>query len=224
MAEASFSGACLDVSSPKLLPSLLQSEGKGRWTCIDLFEDEIVAWRAIDPELELDVQDATALRFPEATFDHCVCVSVLEHVGAEQDAAALAEMWRVLKPGGVLHLTTDVATEPRDVFVGEQVYGRASRAVEDKGVFFKHDYSVEEVERLIARKPWQVGSRSFAVQRKPGIERWFYGHTPWSYVAGPFLRFVCPANFETSSTPELIARAGEGVVYLVLVKPSGRSE
>lgn len=219
IAEQDFSGRCLDVSSPKLLPSLLQAEGRGTWVCIDLFDDEIAAWRTIDPALELDVQDATALSFPDETFDSCICVSVLEHIGAGKDSVALSEMWRVLKPGGALHLTTDVASEPGDVYIKDRRYGRASPLVEGRGVFFKHDYLPREVEQLIAERPWEVAIREFATLRDARIERWFTAYAPWTYVAGPFLRFVCPANFETSPSPSLIEEAGVGVVYFRLLKP-----
>jgi SAM-dependent methyltransferase len=192
VADEPFWGTCLDVSSPKLLPSLLQAEGKGRWIGIDLFEDEIVAWRAVDPALELEVQDATALRFEDESFDHCICISVLEHVGVGPDETALAEMWRVLKSGGVLHLTADVAAEPQDVFIADKRYGAASLEVEARGFFFKHDYSIDEIERLVAGRPWEISECAFTIQRKPGIERWYYAHAPWTYATGPFLRFVCP--------------------------------
>jgi SAM-dependent methyltransferase len=220
VADEEFSGRCLDVSSPKLLPSLLQAEGKGRWVCIDLFDEEIAAWRLVDPRLELDVQDATALTFPDASFDHCICVSVLEHVGVGKDTEALSEIWRVLRPGGVLHLTTDVAPSSRDIFRDNRPYGAASPTFDGANVFFKHDYSPDEVERLVALKQWQVRLREFAVQRNPRIERWFYAHAPWSYPLGPFLRFVCPQNFETDSTSALVERAGAGVLYLQLAKPA----
>lgn len=42
--------------------------------------------------------DITSLRFPDDHFDAVVCNHVLEHVA--DDRAALAELWRVLKPGG----------------------------------------------------------------------------------------------------------------------------
>lgn len=220
IAEARFSGRCLDVSSPKLLPSLLQAEGKGQWVCVDLFEAEIAAWRTIDPALELEVQDATALSFPDETFDNCICVSVLEHIGFGEDSVALSEIWRVLKPGGSLHLTTDVARVSKDVFVEDRMYGKASRVVEGSGVFFKHDYEPREVDHLVSQRPWKIAVREFAALRDPRIEQWFTTHTPWTYAAGPFLRFVCPTNFETSSSPALIESAGEGVVYLELRKPT----
>jgi SAM-dependent methyltransferase len=217
VADEEFWGRCLDVSSPKLLPSLLQAEGRGRWTCIDLFEREIAAWRTIDRALDLDVQDATALPYDDETFDRCICVSVLEHVGAGKDAAALAEMWRVLKPGGVLHLTADVAAVPQDVFLEQPAYGDAAE-VDGQGVFFKREYGPDEVEALIAGLPWRVRELEYAAQRRPGIERWFYDHAPWSYATGPFLRFVCPGNFVVAPTPAPIERAGSGVVYACLEK------
>lgn len=220
IAEANFSGRCLDVSSPKLLPSLLQAEGRGSWVGIDLFDAEITAWRTIDPTLELDVQDATALAFPDETFDNCICVSVLEHIGVGKDSVALSEIWRVLKPGGVLHLTTDVAAEPRDVFIEDRRYGRASPVVEGRGVFFKHDYLPREVEQLVAERSWEVTIREYATLQDGRIERWFNAYAPWTYVAGPFLRFLCPGNFEISASPTLIETAGEGVVYFRLLKPT----
>ena len=62
MADEQFSGACLDVSSPKLLPSLLSAEGRGEWTCVDLFADEIDAWRTVDPTLDEHREKLSARR------------------------------------------------------------------------------------------------------------------------------------------------------------------
>jgi SAM-dependent methyltransferase len=219
VADADFDGTCLDVSSPKLLPSLLQSEGRGHWICIDLFAEEISAWQRIDPELDLRVEDATSLSFADDVFDHCVCISVIEHIGGGRDVDALAEIWRVLKPGGTLHLTTDVAVEPNDVFVGSRVYGDASNVVDERGVFFRHKYAPAELERLIATRPWDIVEREFAAMRNPRIETSFNDHAPWTYPLGPFLRVVCPSNFVRSSDPALIARAREGTAYIHVRKP-----
>ena len=224
VAEGKFSGECLDVSSPKLLPSLLQREGRGRWTCVDLFRTEVDNWAVLDPSLALAVEDATSMSYADESFDHVVCLSVLEHIGRGGDATALREMWRVLRPGGTLHLTTDVALESRDVMVGEAIYGEASASAAGEGYFFKHDYAVGELKALVAADDWVVAHREFASQRRPGIERWFYGHAPWSYLVGPLLRFVCPGNFTLSSGPEILVGHDHGVVYLVLTKQSTRRE
>ena len=47
--------------------------------------------------------DATRLPFPDHTFDRIIASEVLEHV--PDDHAAMAELTRVLKPGGVLAAT-----------------------------------------------------------------------------------------------------------------------
>lgn len=55
--------------------------------------------------------DAARLPNPDALFDRVFCVSVLEHVRIDH-AACVRELVRVLKPGGVLVMTLDVADSP----------------------------------------------------------------------------------------------------------------
>jgi SAM-dependent methyltransferase len=220
VADEPFTGRCLDVSSPKLLPSLLQHEGQGDWTAVDLFEREIVQWTAVDPDLRMGVEDATRLSFPDESFDACLCVSVIEHVPGEGDATAMAEMWRVLRPGGVLHLTTDVAPASRDVYVGEEIYGAASQRVDGGRVFFARHYTPGDVEQRLLRLPWEIEHCEFARQRDERWERRFYRAVPWSYLAGGLLRVPCADNFDVGrDVPELADRQ-HGVVYLRLRKPA----
>jgi len=47
--------------------------------------------------------DATAMPFPDGAFDRVIAAEVLEHIPADQQA--LAEITRVLRPGGVLAVT-----------------------------------------------------------------------------------------------------------------------
>ena len=65
-----------------------------------------VDYLSIDLESPLAMRhmDVTALDLPDATFDVLLCSHVLEHV--PDDRAAMRELYRVLRPGGVAMLQT----------------------------------------------------------------------------------------------------------------------
>ncbi|MFE5337820.1 class I SAM-dependent methyltransferase [Isoptericola sp. NPDC056573] len=62
----------------------------------------------LDPDADLRVGDAQALDLPDASFDTVVCTFSL--CGIADERAALAEMARVLRPGGLLLLADHVAS------------------------------------------------------------------------------------------------------------------
>ncbi len=221
-AEESFHGHCLDVASPKLLTSLLRHEGKGDWIGVDLFRREIESWRRVDPRLRLEVEDATALSYADASFDHCLSISVVEHIAEEGDAAAMAEMWRVLEPGGVLVLTTNVCAEPRELWRDDRIWGEASTTVGGR-VFYERHYTPEELERRLLARPWEVLHREYAIEIDRSIHDRFVTRMPWSLLFGAFLRRRCPANFRVSAEPEILSADRHGVVYLKLRKPAGQA-
>jgi len=74
---------------------------------------EIEALRDLKPEtiygsyVNFSAQDLTQLGYPNGSFDAISCISVLEHIPAPHDQQALRELWRVLKPGGLMVLTVD---------------------------------------------------------------------------------------------------------------------
>jgi ubiquinone/menaquinone biosynthesis C-methylase UbiE len=69
------------------------------------FEEEIVARvNQSDPSLQVTVGDVTQLNFPERHFDAYMSLGVIEHF-EEGPHAALAEAYRVLRPGGLAFVT-----------------------------------------------------------------------------------------------------------------------
>jgi ubiquinone/menaquinone biosynthesis C-methylase UbiE len=67
--------------------------------------------------------DATQLRFPDESFDAAGSFTMLHHVPqVEQQQRVLAEMVRVLRPGGVLVGSDSVATDERREFHAGDVY------------------------------------------------------------------------------------------------------
>jgi SAM-dependent methyltransferase len=56
------------------------------------------------------VGSAAALPFPDESFDTVVCWEVLEHIPPDSEPTAFREIHRVLRPGGVLYLSTPYAS------------------------------------------------------------------------------------------------------------------
>jgi methionine biosynthesis protein MetW len=80
----------------------------GDYTGVDVSDRAVEAARGRGLSVHL-VTDLTALGFPDAQFDVCVVVEVLEHLVFPNLAAK--ELLRVLKPGGIL-----IATVPNIVY------------------------------------------------------------------------------------------------------------
>ena len=70
---------------------------------IDVFENQTNGEVADDVVLESVNGDATGLPFADGSFDRIIASEVMEHI--DDDEAALAELARVLRPGGVLAVT-----------------------------------------------------------------------------------------------------------------------
>ncbi|MGH3775985.1 MAG: class I SAM-dependent methyltransferase [Pseudonocardiaceae bacterium] len=141
-----------------------------RLTGIELSQDMLaIARRRADDfgrRVELRVGDAEALEMPSATFDTVVCTFSL--CAIPDHRKALAEMVRVLRPGGVLLLADHVAGSGRVLRAGQRVLElvtiplggehflrRPFEHVRAAGFRIeRHDrFAAGIVERLAARKP-----------------------------------------------------------------------
>jgi ubiquinone/menaquinone biosynthesis C-methylase UbiE len=117
-------------------------------------------------QVDLRLGDAQALGLPDASFDTVVCTLSLCAIPDER--RAIAEMRRVLRPGGRLLLLDHVAAAPRlgraiqwlleRVTIplgGEHLRRRPLLQVQSEGFEVEHleRYKLGVVERLAARKP-----------------------------------------------------------------------
>jgi SAM-dependent methyltransferase len=81
------------------------------------------------------VADGTRLPFPDGAIDQVICSEVLEHV--EDDQAAITELGRVLRPGGVAYITVP--------------HKKAYFAADDRYVRHFRRYEISEMEQKLSR-------------------------------------------------------------------------
>jgi ubiquinone/menaquinone biosynthesis C-methylase UbiE len=80
----------------------------------DFSERAITYARMLAPQIPFYVQDGTSLQFADASFDAIVSIEVIEHIPVAEVPLFLQEIKRLLKPGGVVVLTTPTTNRPVD--------------------------------------------------------------------------------------------------------------
>ncbi|MBP6702795.1 MAG: class I SAM-dependent methyltransferase [Vicinamibacteria bacterium] len=94
---------CLDLGSDNGVVSLLLRQQGGSWASGDLTAETVEAIRGL-VETDVHLVEENRLPFASAEFDVVVVADMIEHV--EDEAAFVAEIARVLKPGGRLIVNT----------------------------------------------------------------------------------------------------------------------
>lgn len=153
-----------------------------RLTGVDWSESMLAIAReraaSLGRQADLRRGDAQALGFPDGSFDTVLCTLGL--CAIPDDRRALAEMARVLRPGGRLLLVDHVPARSPALRAVQWLYERASiplagehylrrplTGVRDLGLRIEHAerFSLGLVERVEARKPARLQGRAYEVSR-----------------------------------------------------------
>lgn len=89
----------------------------------------------IDPRADSWVDLNRPLPFDNEVFDVIFSEEVLEHVGEREGASLLSECYRILKPGGIVH----IATPDLDYF-SSRISDGLDAAREMNAIFFEHGH------------------------------------------------------------------------------------
>lgn len=143
----------------------------------------------------LDVQeaDATKLPFEDATFDVAYSFKVLAHVPAFDDA--VAEMARVVKPGG--HLVYDIYNRDSARWLIKRLFGpRRTSDSFNEGAISTRFWSIDEAKqhlpagtRLVDVSGIRVATLHPAMLRVPGLAA-LTERIEWGVMDGPLARFA----------------------------------
>lgn len=148
-----------DLGSPKDLALMLARHHGLEVVATDILPEAVALSRRYAEAQGLDgrgpglvrseLQDGRALDYPDNCFDAAFSVSVLEHIPDGGDSAAIRELVRVVRPGGVVVVTTPFRQQYDEVFVDGPVYERQPLGSEP--VFFERHYDAAALdERLVA--------------------------------------------------------------------------
>jgi SAM-dependent methyltransferase len=175
----------LDLASPKLLAVMLARRG-AEVVSVDELEDEVERWRGLaasEPNLRFEVADGRVLPFEEGSFDHAICVSVLEHIREPGDEQALLELERVVRPGGRVVLTMPYAKRYREDWVDAPMY--VDHGDDDGRYFFQRYYDDAALERLVAAAPRLREIEREVVGLRPNWQPLYARTFPWMIALGP---------------------------------------
>ena len=136
-------------STGYLLEDLRRAYPSARLLGADLVAGGLRKAHALVPDAELLLADVCALPIEDATVDAAVSANLLEHV--PDDVGGLAELHRVLKPGGVAAVIVPAGPQTYDyydAFLGhERRYARGELAAKARSVGFEveHDTHIGSV-------------------------------------------------------------------------------
>lgn len=147
------------------------------------------------------VEDGRSLPHPDDSFDAAYSVSVLEHIPDRGDSIAVAELGRVVRPGGLIALTVPYSLEYRETWVDRSVYEREQSA--DERLFYQRHYDASALRtrlvmpsecELVAERYWGETGVSLEAQLSDG------GGLSWAlspieaFLATVFLERTPPAD------------------------------
>lgn len=217
----------LDLGSPKDLALLLAREWGAEVTATDILPNAVsLAMRYAAAQgiagtgpghVSGEIQDGRRLTYADNSFDAAFSVSVVEHIPERGDSDAMRELVRVVKPGGLVVVTTPFDAAYRETFVDGDVYERKAAGAAPQFFERHHDWQTLH-DRLITPS----GAKAIDIElwgEKPGIsiENFFSRHPTIRTVLSPFeaalaSRFLARTTRDGNVAPK--------AVFFTLQKPS----
>jgi len=145
---ASKTPVILDVgcSSGLVLEDLRQVLGDASLIGADYLRAPLEGLASRMPEMPILQFDLRKCPLPDACVDGVTCLNVLEHI--DDHEAALAEIHRILKPGGVAHVEVPAGPALFDIYDEHLLHHRRYRLKELLGLAHQKGFRVEKATHL----------------------------------------------------------------------------
>jgi len=144
----------LDVSSPYLFGFYLCRKEEINYTYINPDKRDLYNVQSLANKLDFSgnyitiCADARTLDYDDNTFDAVLSISVIEHVNGGDDSRVMKELWRVVKPGGLLILTFPVKPVYKEEFRDNDIY-KLDSIKKEEGYFFQRLYDEENINKRL---------------------------------------------------------------------------
>ncbi|MBT8393054.1 MAG: methyltransferase domain-containing protein [Ignavibacteria bacterium] len=187
----------LDVSSPYLFGFYIANRHSVDYNYINPDKEDLTNVLSLSKRISFKAKysaekiDALNLPFEDNFFNKVHSISVIEHIKDDGDSAVLKEMWRVLKPEGLLVLTFPVKKEYEVEYKYKDEYNQDVERKSGK-YFFQRIYDGQKIrERLlssidnfeiISKEIFGSTNRDFYNEYK---QRWIK-YSYWETVKDPY--------------------------------------
>jgi len=189
----------LDIGSPKDLAAMLACHRGYEVVATDILPAAVLLSQRYGGAQGLDgrgpgrvhseLQDARALAYADDSFDAAYSVSVLEHIPDQGDSAAIRELMRVVRPGGIVVVTVPYDQRYRETFVEGPVYER--KPLGSEPVFYERHYDRESLmKRLLGQGTAEILDLSIWGEGAVRMERFLDRLGPLRLPLSPFEAFL----------------------------------
>jgi ubiquinone/menaquinone biosynthesis C-methylase UbiE len=149
--------------------------GCGEGVLVEEFQNRL-AIEGVDPNYSsacVRRGSLTSLPYDAATFDRATCLDVLEHLTFEEQPRALAELFRVIKPGGEL-----LVSVPNLAHLQSRIHFLLLGRLIHTASLEKHpgDRPVEEYVAMARRAGFRLEAQRGIFPTVPVITRWIRRH------------------------------------------------
>jgi SAM-dependent methyltransferase len=150
----------------------------------------------------VNIADATNLPYRDNSVDDIISISVIEHINGSGDSAAMAQMWRTLKPGGKLILSFPIKRSYEEEFRDDNAYGLNVDKKNGK-FFFQRYYDQTSIDkRILSKVPGHevVNTEIFGELEEGFFEeyekRWI-ARGLWETVKDPYYMSKCMRYYDS---------------------------